>query len=71
MISEAQNGFRQKKSTHTATQTFVEDIYKPLENKLFVMGIFLDLGKAFDVIIINCCLLHWSCMQLEEKYTCG
>jgi hypothetical protein len=50
LISEAQNGFREKKSTNTATQTFIEDIQKALDNKLLVMGIFLDLTKAFDVI---------------------
>jgi hypothetical protein len=40
-ISEAQNGFREKKSTNATTQTFIEDIQKAL---------FLDLTKAFDVI---------------------
>jgi hypothetical protein len=34
MISEAQNGFREKKSTNTATQTFIEDNHKALDNKL-------------------------------------
>jgi hypothetical protein len=41
MISEAQNGFREKKSTNTAKQTFIEDIQKALDNKLLVIGIFL------------------------------
>jgi hypothetical protein len=50
MISESQNGFRGKKSTNTATQTFIEDIQKALDNKLLVMGIILYLNKAFDVI---------------------
>jgi retron-type reverse transcriptase len=50
VISEAQNGFREKKSTDTATQTFTEDIQKALDNKLLVKGIFLDLTKAFDII---------------------
>jgi hypothetical protein len=49
MISEAQNGFLEKKS-NTVTQTFIEDIKKELDNKLFVMDIFLDLTKAFDKI---------------------
>jgi hypothetical protein len=39
MISEVQNGFREKKSINTATQTFTEDIQKPLDNKLLVMGL--------------------------------
>jgi hypothetical protein len=50
VISGAQNGFREIKSTNTATQTFLGDIQKALDNRLLVMGIFLDLTKAFDVI---------------------
>jgi hypothetical protein len=50
MISEAQNGLREKKSTNTATQTFIEAIQRALNNKLLVIGIFLDLTKAFDII---------------------
>jgi hypothetical protein len=49
-ISEPQNGFRQKKSTNMTTQTYIEDMQKVLANKLLVMGIFLDLTKAFEVI---------------------
>jgi hypothetical protein len=45
VISEAQNGFRENKSTNTATQTFIEDIQKALDNRLLVMGIFLDLTR--------------------------
>jgi hypothetical protein len=56
MISDSQNGFREKKSTNTATQTFTEDIQKTLYNKLLVTGIFLELTKAFD------CFPNWSCM---------
>jgi hypothetical protein len=48
LISDAQSGFREKKST--ATQSFIEDVQKALDNKLFAVGIFLDLSKAFDVI---------------------
>ncbi|PNF39982.1 hypothetical protein B7P43_G15963 [Cryptotermes secundus] len=50
LISDAQNGFRQNKSTHTALQSFIEDVQKALDNKFFALGIFLDLSKAFDVI---------------------
>jgi hypothetical protein len=45
VIPEAQNGFRENKSTNTATQTFIEDIQKALDNRLFVMGVFLDLTR--------------------------
>jgi hypothetical protein len=50
LISDAQNGFREKKSAFTAIQSFIEDVQKALDNKLFALGIFLDLSKAFDVI---------------------
>jgi retron-type reverse transcriptase len=50
VISEARNGFREKKATNTAIQTFIEYIQKASDNTLLLMGIFLDLTKAFDVI---------------------
>jgi hypothetical protein len=37
--SDAQNGFRGKKSTFTAIQSFI-DVQKALDNKLFALGIF-------------------------------
>jgi hypothetical protein len=40
IISEAQNGFEEKKSTNTAIQTFIEDIQKALDNKLLVTSTF-------------------------------
>jgi hypothetical protein len=43
LISNAQNGFRKKKSTFTAIHIFVDDIQKALDNKQFALGIFLDL----------------------------
>jgi hypothetical protein len=36
--------------TNTTTQTFIEDLQKALDNRLLVMGIFLDLTKAFDIV---------------------
>jgi hypothetical protein len=53
-LDEAQNGCREKKSTNTATQTFIEDIQEALDNKLLVMGIFLDLTKALYSIAGSC-----------------
>jgi hypothetical protein len=49
LISGAQNGFRGKKYTFTAIQSFIEDVRKALDNKQFALGIFL-FSKAFDVI---------------------
>jgi hypothetical protein len=67
LISEAQNGFREKKSTNTAIQTFIEDIQKALDNKRFALGIFLDLTKAFDVINHNLLLDKLELCRLRGK----
>ena len=50
IITDEQNGFRDNKSTETACHTFTENIQKALGNNLHVVGIFLDLTKAYDVI---------------------
>jgi hypothetical protein len=67
LISDAQNGFRDKKSTYTAIQTFIEDILIELDNKRFAMGIFLDLTKAFDVINHNLLLSKLELYGLRGK----
>jgi hypothetical protein len=45
-----QNGFRVKKSTYTSIQSFLKVILIAVDKKLFAMGIFLNLAKAYDVI---------------------
>ena len=50
ILTDEQNGFRDNKSTETACHTFVENIQKALDNNLHVVGIFLDLTKAYAVI---------------------
>ena len=44
-----QHGFRENKSTETASQSFIESVQEALDNHLHVR-IFLDLSKAYDVI---------------------
>jgi hypothetical protein len=50
ILTDEQNGFRNNKSTETACQIFIENIQQALDNNLHVVGIFLDLTKAYDVI---------------------
>jgi hypothetical protein len=38
------------KSTKTASQTFLEGVQEAFDRQLHVVGLFLDLSKAYDVI---------------------
>jgi len=44
------NGFREQKSTTTASQSFIERIQEALDNGLQAIGIFFDLTKVYDVL---------------------
>ena len=48
-----QYGFRKHHSTHLAMLHVVENITSAFDRKEFVMGIFLDLSKAFDTVDHN------------------
>ena len=49
-IYKYQFGFRQRHSTQQAIITLVEKITSSLDNGDFVIGVFLDLKKAFDTV---------------------
>jgi len=53
VLTDEQNGFRDNKSIYMATQTFMEDIQRVMDNRLLVMGIFFNLTKDYDVINHN------------------
>jgi len=53
-----QFGFRQKYSTVLALIDVIDEIYSSLDNKEYVMGIYLDLKKAFDTVDHN--ILLWK-----------
>ena len=50
IITEAQFGFMEGKSTEDATLNFVGDIVKSFDEGQYTVGIFLDLSKAFDTV---------------------
>ena len=49
-LTNVQHGFREKKSTETASHSFIDSVQEALDNHLHALGIFLDLSKAYDVI---------------------
>jgi hypothetical protein len=47
------NLIRKNKSTETASQTFIEKVQEAMDKRLFVIGIFFNLTKAYDMIDHN------------------
>ena len=50
LLSKNQYGFRPKHSTALAIMELTEKISREIDNKNFLIGVFIDLQKAFDVI---------------------
>ena len=50
LFADSQHGFRSGRSTQSAILQFTSNVYKYLEKKCYLAGIFLDLSKAFDSI---------------------
>ena len=50
ILTENQNGFRKGRCIETAVQFFIEKIQETLDKRLFSIGIFLDLTKAYDTL---------------------
>ena len=50
ILTYAQHGVRDNKSTETANQIFIENIQESLDKQLHILGLFFDLTKAYDVI---------------------
>jgi hypothetical protein len=48
IITEAQHGFRSKRSTETALQDFINNVQTAIDNKINPVGLFMDLSKAYD-----------------------
>jgi len=47
---EAQHGVRDNKSNEMAYQIFIENIQESKNKQLYILGLFFDLTKAYDVI---------------------
>ena len=60
LLYNSQYGFRSKHSCDNAVQELTSSILKNNENKLYTIGIFLDLSKAFDTISHNMLLQKLS-----------
>jgi hypothetical protein len=48
ILTEAQNGFREGKSTKTAFQDLLKSI-QAATKKMYLIGIFFDISKAYNV----------------------
>lgn len=50
LLTDSQHGFRAGRNTETAIIQFTKNVYQSLEKKHYLIGIFLDLSKAFDTL---------------------
>lgn len=50
IMSDAQHGFREKRSTQTAVMQFLDKLYDAINENDKCFGIFMDLSKAFDLV---------------------
>ena len=50
LLSDAQFGYRKKRSTDIAATLFVDNIRKNIDTGKLVGAIFIDLTKAFDTV---------------------
>ena len=50
ILSDSQHGFRKNHSTTTAAFQFLEKIYESFDKSDNVLGLFIDLSKAFDLV---------------------
>ena len=83
ILYKNQYGFRRKHSTVLAMVELVDTIYQNLDQNKYVLGIFLDLQKAFDTVDHDILLyklyrygirgtaLHWfkSYLKNRQQYT--
>ena len=78
VIYDKQFGFRSKHSTAHAVNYSIDYILRNLEKKNHVIGIFIDLSKAFDTIDhekllvkLEHCGVRGTCLELIRSYLCA
>jgi len=49
-LTDAQDGFRENKSTATASHIFTENIQESMDKWVYILGVLFYLAKAYDVI---------------------
>ena len=77
IISTKQFGFQQKKNTTDAVLDFVEYIYAALNEKKHILGITVDLRKAFDMVnselllkkLFNCVWNQRNSFETIEEFS--
>ena len=82
LLSQSQYGFQAAHSTEQAILYLTDKISKRFENKLYTLGIFFDLSKAFDTVNHKILLeklnhygitgssLSWLCSYLTNRKQC-
>lgn len=53
VFASNQHGFRRNRSTETAANDFLQEIYRGLDNNKITVGLFFDLSRAFDTVNIK------------------
>ena len=53
LLHDGQYGFRSNRSTSLALIDLINKIIDGFEDNLYTMGIFLDISKAFDTILLD------------------
>lgn len=65
IIAKNQYGFRKNMSTEDAVLELNERVVRLLDNKAKVIGIFLDLAKAFDTVSVPLLLTKMECLGIR------
>ena len=58
-------GIRKKHSTKMAVAAFVKYVYQQIERKNICVGIFIDLKKAFDTLIMKGFIVNLCTMAFD------